>query len=396
MRSKKVIFLLLFFALSFLFSGCIFNRRPIVDQIPNQIGKVGLEFTYQVIAYDPEDENMTYSLTEKPEGMQIESSTGLIAWTPTENQIGAFTVELEVNDGSRVRGEKFTITVEDAYLVSVELSPEDLNISVDNSDGITSVTAFYDNETSKNIAFTDCDYVSSDISVATVSSSGVITGVSVGTATITVTYTEDDITKTDTLVVMVVDLSLTSIQVLPSSMMIEEGDSKNIASVTAYYNDDSHSSLDPSQPNYQSDDISVATVSSSGVITGISEGTAKITVTYTEEGVTRSDSVSVTVFAEGQKVLTSISVSPSSMEIAKGESESISSITANYSIGLPASIALSACTYQSSRSSVTVSNGVITVSSGCTSTTATITVSYTEGMVTKSDTVYISIPDGGG
>jgi len=84
--------------LRILSSGCIFNIRPVVEAIPDQIGKEGQEFTYQVIAYDPNSGELTYSLTEKPEEMEIGSSTGLITWTPGESQIGTFTVEVEVSN----------------------------------------------------------------------------------------------------------------------------------------------------------------------------------------------------------------------------------------------------------------------------------------------------------
>ena len=83
--------------MALLSSGCFPNGAPVIESISNQIGKVGQEFIYQVIAFDPENGELTYSLTEKPEGMQIESSSGLITWTPGESQIGTSTVEVKVS-----------------------------------------------------------------------------------------------------------------------------------------------------------------------------------------------------------------------------------------------------------------------------------------------------------
>ena len=96
------------------------------------------------------------------------------------------------------------------------------------------------------------------------------------------------------------------------------------------------------------------------------------------------------------QTITSISVLPSSMTIKKGQSKTIDSITAYYNNALPANIELSACTYQSNVTNVTVTNGVIKVSSICVATSAIITVSYTESGVTKSDTVNIAITCGCG
>jgi hypothetical protein len=90
-RNKKAVLLSFFIIVVLLSTGCIFsdffNRRPVIETISDQTGKAGQEFTYQAIAYDLDNDDFTYSLTEKPEGMQIGSSTGLITWTPEENQI---------------------------------------------------------------------------------------------------------------------------------------------------------------------------------------------------------------------------------------------------------------------------------------------------------------------
>ena len=88
------------------------------------------------------------------------------------------------------------------------------------------------------------------------------------------------------------------------------------------------------------------------------------------------------------------------MGIVAGSKKTITSVTAHYDNGTSAGIALSACVYVSNQpSTVTVTNGVIAVSSSCSATTAIITVSYTEGGVTKSATVTVTVPappSGGG
>jgi hypothetical protein len=83
------------------------------------------------------------------------------------------------------------------------------------------------------------------------------------------------------------------------------------------------------------------------------------------------------------------------MTIRKGGSQTISSITAYYNNAPSANIELSACNYQSNETNVTVTNGVIRVSSTCAATTAIVTVRYTEGGVTKRDYVNITITGGG-
>jgi uncharacterized protein YjdB len=229
--------------------------------------------------------------------MQIEGSAGLINWTPGENQIGTFTVEVKVSNGNSFEVKTFEITIEDIYLASIEVYPANVNIYVGNSNTITSVTANYDNGDSADLALSDCNYDSADTDIATVNN-GLITGVSAGSAVITVTYTEDGITKTDTVNVTVKNISLTSITVLPSTMSMYVGSSKNITSITAHYDDGSSVSIELSLAAYQSSNTNV-TVNSNGLITGISTGAVIITVSYTEDGITQTDTVSVTVISPG-------------------------------------------------------------------------------------------------
>jgi len=112
----------------------------------------------------------------------------------------------------------------------------------------------------------------------------------------------------------------------------------------------------------------------------------------------KSATQSFTITVE-KALLTSIVVLPATMNIATSNSEKITSVTAHYDNGTSAGIALTACTYVSNQTSVTVANGVITVSSSCKATTAIITVSYAEDDVTKSDTVTVTViasPTSGG
>ena len=387
MSSKKALVLLIFIIAGLLLSsGCIFNIRPVVEAIPDQIGKEGQEFTYQVIAYDPDDGELTYSLTEKPEGMEIGSSTGLVTWTPGESQIGTFTVEVEVSNSNSFMVRRFEITIEEALLASITVSPTSKNAYVGKSTALTSVTAHYDNGNDIDLALADCVYSSSEPTIATVSTSGVVAGIAVGSTTITVSYTEGGITKTDTVSVTVEDISLASISVLPSTMSIAVGNYKNISSITAHYSDGSSTDLVLADCNYDSDDPTIATVNN-GVITGVSVGSAVITVSYTEGGITKTDTISVTV---ENVYLTSISVQPSTMSIAVGNYQNIIFIMARYNNGSDSSIELDSAVYSSNHTNIASVNTAGKVT-GESAGSAVITVSYTEGSITKTDTVGVTV-----
>ena len=210
---KKLLVVLLLGVISISFTGCLStvlpepNNPPVITLISDATITLGETFSYTVEAVDPDGDDLTYSLTTNPPtDMAINPTTGLITWTP--NSTGTFEVIVEVSDGSESATQSFTITVDKALLVSIEVLPSTMTLEIGESEAITSVTAHYDNSTEATITpLTACTYESDKPSVTTVNLNGVITGVSSCSAstpvTITVTYTEDDIPVTDTVSVVV-------------------------------------------------------------------------------------------------------------------------------------------------------------------------------------------------
>jgi len=109
--------LILFVSLIFLFIsfGCSpsisINKPPVITSIPITTAKVGVEYNYHVFATDPNGDSLTYSLLAYPNGMVINSSTGLITWIPTESQVRQYDIEIEVSDGELSDSQEFTVTV---------------------------------------------------------------------------------------------------------------------------------------------------------------------------------------------------------------------------------------------------------------------------------------------
>jgi hypothetical protein len=204
-RNKKLLLSLSVFFIAFLFTGCyLFNSSPVIESDPVTTAKEGAVYTYDVEATDPNEDTLTYSLTISPTGMTINSTTGVITWTPTEGQVGENEVVVEVSDESKSATQSFTITVDETLLTSIVVLPTSVEIAAGSSKTITSIIAHYDNGTSAGIALSACTYGSNDTNVSV--ANGVITVSSSCTATtaiITVSYTEDDVTKTDTVSVTI-------------------------------------------------------------------------------------------------------------------------------------------------------------------------------------------------
>jgi uncharacterized protein YjdB len=75
--------------------------------------------------------------------------------------------------------------------------------------------------------------------------------------------------------------------------------SKAIENITAHYSDGSSKVLEKTDCSYVSSNTTVATVSTAGVVTAKAKGDTTITVSYTEEGITKSATISVTVIGGG-------------------------------------------------------------------------------------------------
>jgi fibronectin type 3 domain-containing protein len=110
MKTFSSILLLIFL---FLITGCTgtvpTNNAPMINSIPLTNSLVGALYTYNVEAADTDGDTLTYSLTSGPPGMTIDSSTGVISWTP--NATGDYNVTLKVSDGVLFDTQSFTITI---------------------------------------------------------------------------------------------------------------------------------------------------------------------------------------------------------------------------------------------------------------------------------------------
>ena len=160
-------------------------------------------------------------------------------------------------------------------------------------------------------------FTSADPTIATVDATGKVTGVAIGSTTVTVT----DGTVSKTFTVNVVATPVTGIDLgdLESGVIIPVGGTKD-TDITVTPAD----ATDPSL-TYTSSDPSIATVDADGTITGVAPGTVTITVT-TNDGSEITKTFTVTVY--------DITV-PESMILVVGEKLPLSiEITPDVSVGI--------------------------------------------------------------
>lgn len=201
---KGTSILILFVIVSVFTSGCMLpffgNEAPVIQSSPPLTATLGSPYSYQVEATDDNNANITYRLILAPDGMTIDNSTGLIEWIPQESQLGENAVQVKASDGWSGTTQEFSIEVSLVQLSSISVEPISMPFtSLNSTRPITSITAVYSDGSSASIDKADCNYTSDKPTVATVSTEGVVTSKSAGSAIITVSYTEDEITKSDTI-----------------------------------------------------------------------------------------------------------------------------------------------------------------------------------------------------
>jgi len=250
------------------------------------------------------------------------------------------------------RGKSGTVTVEvrTPALLSVEASVGDSTLRIGDTTTIT-LTGSYEGDTTKSVAAT---WQSSDASVASVNSSGTITGVAIGSAQITGTYDG----KSAAVTIDVSGLSSVSVSVGDSSLRV--GDTTS-ATATANYSDGETEQVTAS---WASSDANIASVNSSGTITAVAQGSVTITGTYNE----KSGSATVDVAA-----LSSVSVSVGDSSLRVGDTTSATA-TATYSDGATETVTASWASSDANIASVSSSGTITAVAQG----SATITGTYND------------------
>lgn len=257
-------------------------------------------------------------------------------------------------------------------LISLALSPLDPSIVAGTTQSFTA-TGVFDDGTPQDMT-TRASWTSSVPSVATVNPSGVATGVSPGTTTISAVSG----TKTASTALSVSSVQLVSITVTSPSTIILLGGTEQFTA-TGQYNDGSTRNL-TSSVTWSSAAPSIATINTTGLGTGAGVGSTTIVAT--------SGSVQGATWLYVAATLQSLSVAPGSGQFPIGGTLQLTA-TGTYSDGNSNVTSLSAWT-TSNANVATVANGGLVrgISSG--SATITATYNYFSSQFTASVTVTVS------
>lgn len=270
--------------------------------------------------------------------------------------VAAGTSALNASFGGKTATAQATTTA--VTVSSIAVSPVTSTIAAGTTQQFTAVATYSDGSTS--VITTSAAWTSSATAVATVLNTGVATGLTAGSATITATAGGKAASGTLTVTVPPVLLSLT---LTPAATTFQVGATRQLA-VTATYSNGTVTDVTTAS-TFVSGNPAFVSVTNGGLIKGVAAGSSALTASF---GGQTANAQATTTAA----TVTSIAVTPATASIAVGATQQFVAV-ATYSDGLTAVITNSAAWTSSNNGVATVlGTGVATgVSAGATIITAT-------------------------
>ena len=289
-----------------------------------------LALTAIVTPSNATDQSVTWSSSNT--SVATVSSLGVV----TAKAVGSATITVKTNDGSKTASCSVSVKAKIISVTGVSLDRSTLSMTDGDTYALTaSVTP--SNATDQSVTWS-----SSNTSVATVSSLGVVTAKAVGSATITVKTNDGSKTASCSVSVKAKIISVTGVSLDRSTLSMTDGDTYALtASVTP-------SNATDQSVTWSSNNTSVAIVSSSGVVTAKSVGSATITVKTNDGSKTAACVVTVTPVS-----VTAVTLDKTSMTLTIGGTERLTATV------LPSNATNKNVTWSSTDTSVAVvdSNG---------------------------------------
>ncbi|HJW09592.1 MAG TPA: Ig-like domain-containing protein, partial [Holophagaceae bacterium] len=253
-----------------------------------------------------------------------------------------------------------TLTVTNATLTSITVSPTNAVVAKGATQSFTA-TGHFSNATTQDLS-AQATWLSSDVSIATISPLGLATGVASGSATLSATLGSVSGT-TGILVTPGAGVTLTGIALSPAAPTIAKATSLQFKA-TGTFSDASTADVSKAVA-WSSSATAVATINASGIATGVAAGTSTI-------GAANGAINGTTVLTVTNASLTSISISPVDPVIPVAGTQSFAA-TGGFSDGSTQNLSTQVAWSSSSAATASITaSGVATgLAAGTTTITAT-------------------------
>ena len=337
-------------------------------QVTPATASIGIGTTQSFMATAMFSDNSTEDVTSSATWASSDTAVATIAAgvaTAVADGTTTITASYDGETGSAV------LTVTPAAATSLTVAPATATFAAGDTEQFTATIGYDDGTT--QVVTTQATWTSDDDAIATVSASGLATGVAAGDTTISAAF----LGLTGTADVTITDAYVTEVVVAPASAVAIVGGGDVQFSATAIYSDGTSSDVTDTA-TWTSEDDAIATVDAAGAATAVSDGTVTITAEF--DGV--SGTASLTVPAS--VVLSSIAVTPATASIAAGSTQQFIA-TATYSDNSTANVTSSVTWTTSAPATATIS--ALGMATGVAAGTVTVTAAIGTVQGTASLTV---------
>jgi uncharacterized protein YjdB len=313
------------------------------------------QLTHRVIPADAYDLRVTWTSSDST--VAFVNTSGLVTRT---GAAGTATITVRTVDGGHTATTRVVII--SVPVTSITLAPATPPAIVVGATQQLTANVLPANATDRSVR-----WQSSNPSVATVSTTGLVTGVSGGTAEITATTEDGGLWATVRVTVNVIPV--TGITVAPTTATVNIGATQQLTANVAPANATNRNVI------WSSSDTSIATVNSAGLVTGVRNGIATITAMTVDGNRTASSVITVAHIP-----VTGITLSPANAALNAGTALQLMAVIA------PANASNRNLIWNSSDTNIAVVdfNGLVT---GLSAGTATITVMTVDGARTATSTI---------
>ncbi len=260
------------------------------------------QLTVEIFPAEATNQNLTWSSEDS--GIASVDASGLV----TGRTSGSTRITATTSDGNLKQSCVFFVSSVPVDVTAMNLNKSATFIRTGKSERLFAMISPA-NATNQNVQWT-----SSDNSIATVDSLGLVKGLSGGTVSITAKTFSGGFTKTATCMISSAEIPVTGLSIDATSLILTSGSTGQLA-VEIIPADATDQNL-----KWVSSNTGVVSVNSSGLVTGISPGNAEVTVTSLDGGKTASCNVIVNA---GVVPVTGLTLNKATTSIAKGESEKL-------------------------------------------------------------------------
>nr|WP_243891327.1 Ig-like domain-containing protein [Shewanella algae] len=276
---------------------------------------VGTERQFTVIAHF--SDNSTKDITNQASWNSTETSVAtVVSGLVSANSSGNTSISASFNG---VQSNQASLNVTSATMTHIQVLPGSVNLPM-GTNGQLQAIASYSDGSSQNIS-NQVSWSTSSPSVVTVSGSGMLSSVALGSASITAS--KDGIFS-NAVSITVSNAMITGLQITSQASSIAAGTSTQFTAMASYSDGSNRNVTD--QVGWNSNNITIVTVDAQGKASGSQAGAAVVTANYQGES---SNGVTLTVTAA---TLDSINISTTLLGFAKGTQSQLSAI-GHYSDG---------------------------------------------------------------